>query len=60
MWELAPGSSRMAMTDTCSQAVLSGRHALEQTMLVLPDSLLLPHLSPPRVLDSLPATAPQP
>jgi len=51
--EMAPLSSWMAMTDTASHAVLSGQYALEQTILVRADSLLLPELSPNQVLESL-------
>ena len=51
--EMEPLTSWMAMTDTASHAVLSGQYALEQTILIHPESLLLPEQSPNRVLETL-------
>ncbi len=43
------------MTDTVSHAVLRGRLALEQTMLVLPETLQAPEVAPIEVLAALAA-----
>lgn len=51
--EMEPLTSWMAMTDTTSHAVLSGQYALEQTILIHPESLLLPDVSPNHVLEAL-------
>jgi hypothetical protein len=45
-----PGSVWVAMTDTCSHAVLRGRYALEHSYFVSPTVLALPEESPPVLL----------
>ncbi len=45
-----PGSVWVAMTDTCSHAVLRGRYALEHSYFVSPAVLALPEESPPVLL----------
>ncbi len=50
---LPPGSSWMVYTDSVPHAVLSGRFALEQTLLVAPDAMVTPEESPLVVLESL-------
>lgn len=52
-WEFPPLSSWMAMTDTVSHAVLRGRFALEQTILVHPDTLQAPEAAPERILAAM-------
>jgi hypothetical protein len=54
-WEFAPMSSWMVMTDTASHAVARGRLALEQTVLVWPESLQAPRLAPSAILADLAA-----
>jgi hypothetical protein len=49
-WSFPPGSSWVVFTDTVSHAVLRGRHALDRTFFVAPESLMLPELSPPALL----------
>jgi hypothetical protein len=50
LWTFPPGSAWVAMTDTCSHAVLRGRYALEHSYFVRPDVLALPHESPAAIL----------
>jgi hypothetical protein len=50
-WSFPPGSVWLAMTDTCSHAVLGGRYALEHSYFVAPRSLTLPHESPSALLE---------
>jgi hypothetical protein len=45
-----PGCVWVAMTDTCSHAVLRGRYALEHSYFVSPAVLALPEESPPALL----------
>ncbi len=45
-WKFPPGSAWLAITDTCSHAVLRGRFALEHSYFVAPHSLALPDESP--------------
>ena len=45
-----PGCAWVAMTDTCSHAVLRGRYALEHSYFVSPAVLALPEESPPVLL----------
>jgi hypothetical protein len=45
-----PGCVWVAMTDTCSHAVLRGRYALEHSYFVSPTVLALPEESPPVLL----------
>lgn len=45
-WAFPPGSSWMVYTDVVSHAVLSGRFALEQTLLVGLDGMVTPELAP--------------
>jgi hypothetical protein len=49
-WKFAPGSAWMAITDTCSHAVLRGRYALEHSYFLAPHSLALPDESPAALL----------
>ncbi|MEO8724712.1 MAG: Kdo hydroxylase family protein [Acidobacteriaceae bacterium] len=48
-----PGASWMCYTDTISHAVLSGRFALEQTLLVRGEAMVNPEISPLRILESM-------
>ncbi len=50
---LPPGSSWMVYTDSVPHAVLSGKFALEQTILVAPEAMVAPEESPLAVLESL-------
>jgi hypothetical protein len=49
-WYFQPGSAWLAITDTASHAVLSGRFALEHSYFLAPDTLALPEESPPALL----------
>jgi hypothetical protein len=49
-WKFPPGSTWLAITDTCSHAVLRGRFALEHSYFLAPQSLALPSESPPALL----------
>jgi 3-deoxy-D-manno-oct-2-ulosonic acid (Kdo) hydroxylase len=49
-WKFPPGSAWMAITDTCSHAVLRGRFALEHSYFLAPASLALPDESPAALL----------
>ncbi len=49
-WKFPPGSAWLAMTDTCSHAVLRGRFALEHSYFVAPAALALPDESPAALL----------
>jgi hypothetical protein len=49
-WKFPPGSAWLAITDTCSHAVLRGRFALEHSYFVAPQSLALPDESPAALL----------
>jgi hypothetical protein len=49
-WKFAPGSAWLAITDTCSHAVLRGRFALEHSYFLAPQSLALPDESPAALL----------
>ncbi len=51
--EFPPVSTWIAFTDTVSHAVLSGQYALEQTFFVPIDSMIVPELSPLRILESI-------
>src|SRR5438309_442864 len=50
------GSSWMVYTDTVSHAVLSGRYALEQTLLVRHSAMVKPEVSPLGVLEQIAGT----
>jgi hypothetical protein len=50
LWTFAPNSVWLAMTDTCSHAVLRGRFALEHSYFISPQTLFLPQESPPALL----------
>lgn len=52
-WQFPPGSSWMVYTDMVSHAVLSGQFALEQTLIVSREAMVVPEKSPYGVLDSL-------
>jgi hypothetical protein len=50
LWTFPPHSVWLAMTDTCSHAVLRGRFALEHSYFIAPQVLALPAESPPALL----------
>jgi hypothetical protein len=52
-WKFPPGSAWLAITDTCSHAVLRGRFALEHSYFLAPTSLALPSESPAALLAGL-------
>jgi len=52
-WEFPPGSSWMVYTDMVSHAVLSGQFALEQTLIVSREAMVVPEKSPYGVLARL-------
>jgi len=52
-FQFPPGSSWMVYTDTVPHAVLAGQYALEQTLLVAPQSMVRPEISPLRVLEEI-------
>lgn len=52
-FQFPPGSSWMVYTDTVPHAVLAGQYALEQTLLVPPQVMVRPEVSPLRVLEEL-------
>ena len=52
-WEFPPGSSWMVYTDMVSHAVLSGQFALEQTLIVAKEAMVVPEKSPFGVLSKL-------
>lgn len=54
----APMASWLCMTDTVSHAVVRGRLALEQTVLVHPGTLQAPALAPQQILDHLALSRP--
>jgi hypothetical protein len=53
VWNFAPGSVWLAMTDACSHAVLRGRFALEHSYFVPPAALALPGESPAALLEQM-------
>lgn len=59
LWSFPPGCVWVAMTDTCSHAVLRGRYALEHSYFISPETLALPRESPPVLLETA-ATAARP
>jgi hypothetical protein len=50
LWTFPPFSVWLAMTDTCSHAVLRGRFALEHSYFIQPQVLVLQEESPPALL----------
>jgi hypothetical protein len=50
LWTFPPGSAWLAITDTCSHAVLRGRYALEHSYFIAPSALALPDESPAALL----------
>jgi hypothetical protein len=52
LWTFPPNSVWLAMTDTCSHAVLRGRFALEHSYFIAPHTLALPAESPPALLEA--------
>ena len=52
-WEFPPGSSWMVYTDMVSHAVLSGQFALEQTLIVSRQAMVVLEKSPYRILERL-------
>jgi hypothetical protein len=55
-WEFPPGSSWMVYTDMVSHAVLSGQFALEQTLIVSREIMVVPEKSPYGVLSRIAVT----
>ena len=51
-----PGSAWLVYTDAVPHAVLSGRYALEQTMLVEREAMVAPEYAPLNILESLAGT----
>jgi len=49
-WKFPPNSAWLAITDTCTHAVLRGRFALEHSYFLAPQSLALPDESPAALL----------
>ena len=56
IWQFPSGSSWMVYTDTVPHAVLAGQYALEQTLLVPPEALVAPEVSPLKVLEEIAGT----
>src|SRR5579864_4028307 len=52
-FEFPPGSTWMVFTDIVPHAVLSGQHALEQTVIVRRESLAAPQHAPIEILEAL-------
>jgi hypothetical protein len=52
-WDFPPGSSWMVFTDLVPHAALSGRFALEQTLIVARDTQALPEKSPLAIFEEL-------
>jgi hypothetical protein len=52
LWSFPPGSVWLAMTDTCSHAVLRGRYALEHSYFIPESALALPKESPAALLQA--------
>jgi hypothetical protein len=52
-WSFGPGSVWMVYTDTVPHAVLSGQYALEQTFIVPINAMVMPEVSPLKVLERL-------
>ena len=50
LWTFPPGSAWLALTDTCSHAVLRGRYALEHSYFIAPLAQVLPDESPAALL----------
>jgi hypothetical protein len=50
-WHFQPGTAWLALTDTVSHAELRGQYALEHSFFIAPESLALPELSPPALLE---------
>ena len=50
LWRFPPGSAWLALTDTCSHAVLRGQYALEHSYFIAPGALALPDQSPAALL----------
>lgn len=50
-WHFAPRTAWLAFTDTISHAELRGQYALEHSFFISPESLALPHESPPALLE---------
>jgi hypothetical protein len=57
LWTFLPGAVWVAMTDTCSHAVLRGRYALEHSYFVAPPAQALPRESPQALLEAACAAA---
>jgi len=51
--EFAPGATWMVFTDGVAHAAMSGRYAIEQTLLVPPHALVTPEAAPYRILESI-------
>jgi hypothetical protein len=50
LWSFPPNSAWLALTDTCSHAVLRGRFALEHSYFIPPSALALPDEAPASLL----------
>jgi hypothetical protein len=51
LWHFKPGTAWLLFSDTISHAELRGRHALEHSFMVAPESLVLPNESPAMLLE---------
>jgi 3-deoxy-D-manno-oct-2-ulosonic acid (Kdo) hydroxylase len=51
--QFAPGSSWMVYTETVPHSVIAGQYALEQTVLVEPEAMVVPGSAPIAVLESM-------
>jgi hypothetical protein len=56
-FEFPPGSTWLIFTDAIPHAVCEGRFALEQTVIISREALLLPEKAPAAMLERLVATA---
>ncbi len=52
-WEFPPNSAWIVYTDMTSHAVLSGQYALEQTLLISQDDMVLPEMAPINIIRRL-------
>lgn len=51
--EFPPGATWMVFTDGVAHAVLSGRFAIEQTILIPPSALIAPQFAPYKILEQI-------
>ncbi|HLI30967.1 MAG TPA: Kdo hydroxylase family protein [Terriglobia bacterium] len=52
-WEFPPNSTWLVFTDTVPHAVISGQFALEQTVIVRREALIIPEKAPYRILQNM-------